>query len=73
MKLDGNAHALGWLAAAISRLRPYDLIADDNRAADIINETPTMSATITDMFFIKWRANYLNPIELEGNRKGSCQ
>jgi len=44
---------LGWLAAATSKLRPYDLMADDNMDADMISETPTTSATITDVFFIK--------------------
>jgi hypothetical protein len=43
----------GWLAAAISKLRPYALIADDKMAVDMIRETPTTSATITDVFFIK--------------------
>jgi len=43
----------GSLAAAISKLRPYDLMADDKMAADMISETPMMSATIMDVFFIK--------------------
>jgi hypothetical protein len=52
VKPDGNDN-LGSLAAAISKLRPYDLMADDNKAADMISETPTTRATITDVFFIK--------------------
>jgi hypothetical protein len=53
VKLDGNDQLLGWLAAAISKLRPYDLMADDKMAADMISEAPTTSATIMDVFFIK--------------------
>ena len=56
VKLDGNDQALGWLDAAISKLRPYDLMADDKMAADMISETPKTSATITDVFFINCRA-----------------
>jgi hypothetical protein len=52
LKADGNDN-LGWFAAATSKLRPYDLMADDKMAADMISETPTTSATITDVFFIK--------------------
>ena len=52
VKPDGNDN-LGSLAAAISKLRPYDLMAADRMAADMIGETPTTSATITDVFFIK--------------------
>jgi hypothetical protein len=53
VKLDGNDQLLGSLFAAISRLRPYDLMADDKMAADMISETPATSATIMDVFFIK--------------------
>ena len=53
VKLDGMLNDRGWLAAAISKLRPYALIADDKMAVDMIRETPTTSATITDVFFIK--------------------
>ena len=56
VKLDGNDQLLGSLAAAISKLRPYDLMADDKMAADMISETPMTSATITDVFFIKCNA-----------------
>jgi hypothetical protein len=56
VKLDGNDQLLGSLAAAISKLRPYDLMADDKMAADIISETPKTSATIMDVFFIKCHA-----------------
>jgi hypothetical protein len=52
LKADGNDN-LGSLAAATSKLRPYDLMADDNMAADMISETPMTSATIMDVFFIK--------------------
>jgi hypothetical protein len=56
VKPDGSDQLLGSLAAAISKLRPYDLMAEDNRAADMIIETPRTSATITDVFFIKCNA-----------------
>ena len=56
VKLDGNDQLLGSLDAAISKLRPYDLMADDNMAADMISETPMTSATIMDVFFIKCNA-----------------
>jgi hypothetical protein len=52
VKPDGNDN-LGSLAAATSKLRPYDLMASDKMDADMISETPTTSATITDVFFIK--------------------
>ena len=43
----------GWLFAALSKLRPYDSMADDKMNTDITSETPQMSATTTDVFFIK--------------------
>ncbi len=49
----GGMLCRGWLAAANSKLRPYALIADDKMAADMIRETPAMSTTITDVFFIR--------------------
>jgi len=53
VKLEGNDQLLGSLAAAISKLRPYDLMADDTMADEMISETPMTSATITDVIFMK--------------------
>jgi hypothetical protein len=55
VKLDGNDQVLGSLEAAISKLRPYALMADDKMAADMMSETPATSETITEVFFIKCR------------------
>ena len=57
VKLDGNDQLLGALAAAISKLCPYDLMADDIMADEMITETPMTSATITDVVFIKCGAD----------------
>ena len=52
VKRDGISLERGWVEAALAKLRPYSLIAEDRSAADAMRETPTMSATITDVFFI---------------------
>jgi hypothetical protein len=58
VKLDGNDQLLGWLEAAISKLRPYDLMAEETMAVEMMSEAPQTSATITDVFFIKCLVAY---------------
>jgi hypothetical protein len=56
LREDGNDQFLGWLEAAISKLRPYDLMASETMTAVMISEAPQMSATIMDVVFIECRA-----------------
>ncbi len=71
--VEGMLFARGWAAAALSKLRPYSLIADDRIATEMMREMPATSATMTDVLFMcapvqqgLWRTTGMTAVRLIG-------